>query len=126
MDNDALVHEAEAEVRKGRAQGRYSPELLNMIESGFELSAGDFAAAPEALAHIPSGRPLHASGPLGPVVVAAKRLLRRMLAWYVQPIAADQSRFNEAILTELRRLERRVQHLEAAGDGTRTRDNETG
>lgn len=41
---------------------------------------------------------------LGPVVLAAKRRLRRALRWYMAPIAEQQSRFNHAALDLLEKL----------------------
>jgi hypothetical protein len=59
-----------------------------------------------------------------------KRALRKLMRWYVEPLAAEQRSFNLAILTlvdelaerthaDVNRLERRVQALEErlAGDG---------
>jgi len=49
---------------------------------------------------------------VGGVIVFGKRVVRRLLAWYVAAIAQDQTRFNLAILRELRALEQRVARLE--------------
>jgi hypothetical protein len=57
------------------------------------------------------------------VVVPVKRALRKLMRWYVEPVAADQRSFNLAVLTvvdelsarfdaELSRLERRLDELE--------------
>jgi len=57
------------------------------------------------------------------VVVPVKRLLRKLMRWYVEPLAAQQRSFNLAILTlvdelaervdaDVRNLERRVEALE--------------
>ena len=43
--------------------------------------------------HSGSARPV-----VGPVVRLAKRMVRRGLRWYVQPIMEQQSRFNHAVL----------------------------
>ena len=43
--------------------------------------------------HSGSARPV-----IGPVVLAAKRTLRRALRWYLAPIVEQQSRFNHATL----------------------------
>jgi hypothetical protein len=43
--------------------------------------------------HSGSSRPV-----IGPVVLAAKRTLRRALRWYLAPIVEQQSRFNHATL----------------------------
>jgi hypothetical protein len=64
----------------------------------------------------------------GPV----KRVLRKLMRWYVEPLAAEQRSFNLAILTlvddlaervhtDVGRLERRVDALEQSlGDGAKT------
>ena len=57
-------------------------------------------------------------------VVPVKRVLRKLMRWYVEPVAADQRSFNLAMLTvvdeltarfdaELIRLERRLDALES-------------
>jgi len=113
VDNDdSLVAAARAVVAGSLAAGEYDPELLRRLDSKFTVPTGGLATAPEALVHVPSGRPLHSSGALGAVTVASKRVVRRLLSWYVHPITVDQSRFNEAITMELRRLERRVERIE--------------
>ena len=88
----------------------YPAELLQRLATPFSRDGA--ATAPEALAHIPSARPLSGRGPLGPVRVALQRVTRRLLAWYVHPITVDQSRFNDAITGEVRRLERRLARVE--------------
>jgi hypothetical protein len=67
-------------------------------------------------------------------VVPVKRVLRKLMRWYVEPVAADQRSFNLAVLTivdeltarfdsELDRLERRLDVLEAqiTGQAERSR-----
>ena len=49
--------------------------------------------------HSGSGRPL-----IGPLVLAAKRTLRRALRWYLAPIVEQQSRFNHAALDLIERM----------------------
>jgi hypothetical protein len=48
------------------------------------------------------------------VTVFCKRVVRRLLSWYVAPIAQDQTRFNLAILREVRDLEERVARIEGS------------
>jgi len=70
----------------------------------------------------------------GYLVVPVKRVLRKLMRWYVEPVAAQQRSFNLAVLTvvdelaervdsDVRRLERRLESLEAqlpaAGDDAR-------
>ena len=56
----------------------------------------------------------------GYLVVPVKRVLRKLMRWYVEPVAAQQRSFNLAVLTlveeldeDIRRLERRLESLEA-------------
>src|SRR5919197_1124490 len=52
-------------------------------------------------------------GPLGPPIVFTKRLLRKLMRWYVEPLAADQRTFNDATLKLLDELYEHVDRLEA-------------
>jgi hypothetical protein len=113
VDSEALVADARAEAARRRATGDYPADLPGRLDTQFTSTAPDFGSAPEALAHVPSGRALHADGLMGALTIPAKRIVRRMLAWYIHPITADQSRFNASITAELRSLERRVEKLEA-------------
>ena len=67
------------------------------------------------------------------VFVPVKRLLRKLMGWYVEPVAADQRTFNLSVVAlvdelaarveaELSRLERRLDHLERS----RAADSERG
>ncbi len=112
LDTEALVAGARAEVARRMGARDYPDALLKRLESEFVIPPRDFGSAPEALAHVPSGRALHSDSRWGAITIAAKRVVRRMLAWYIHPITVDQSRFNAAIVAELRRLEDRVRTLE--------------
>lgn len=68
----------------------------------------------------------------GWLVAPIKRVLRKLMRWYVEPVAAHQRTFNQAILTlvdeltertanDLRRLERRLDELEERLPAERTR-----
>jgi hypothetical protein len=50
---------------------------------------------------------------LGPLVLAAKRRLRRAMRWYMAPIAEQQSRFNHAALDLLEKLRTENEQLRA-------------
>ncbi|MGH2767911.1 MAG: hypothetical protein ACRDIF_03025 [Actinomycetota bacterium] len=54
-----------------------------------------------------SARPL-----IGRAVGLVKRVLRRSLRWYIVPLAAQQSRFNHALLDVLERLRAAIERLE--------------
>ena len=111
VDVAALVAEVEAEVARRKAAGEYPEELLLRLRAEFAVE--DETEPPEALAIVESSRPLRSDRPVvGAAVVFGKRALRRMLSWYVHPAVHDQTRFNLAILRELRSLEARLETLE--------------
>lgn len=58
--------------------------------------------------HSGSARPV-----IGPVIVAAKRQLRRCLRWYLAPIVTQQSRFNHATLDLIEKLRMEHEQLRA-------------
>lgn len=111
VDVGMIVAEVEADVRRRRAAGDYPPALLHRLSTEFHVESDD--DAPEALALIQASRPLRSDHPgIGAAIMFAKRVVRRLLAWYVQPVADDQTRFNTAAVRELRLIERRLQRLE--------------
>jgi len=112
-DPKSVIADARIQVTGRHERGEYSPELLQGIASEFKVPDESFGSAPEALAYIPSARPLWPRKPWGATGVTVKRIVRRCLAWYVHPITVDQSRFNSAVVSELRKLERRVEDLES-------------
>jgi hypothetical protein len=110
-DVGAIVAELQAEVERRRAAGAYPPSLLAKLDIEFRPDEG--GEPPEASLLIDSARSLHSTWPvLGGAIVFGKKVVRRLLAWYVAPIAADQTRFNVAILRELRAVERRLARVE--------------
>ncbi|MBU6334418.1 MAG: hypothetical protein KGS47_08440 [Chloroflexi bacterium] len=48
--------------------------------------------------------PLEARGPLGRLLVLAQKVVRRGLAWYINPIVEQQNRYNDAVARTLRAL----------------------
>jgi hypothetical protein len=58
--------------------------------------------------------PVTAEQPLrrGGVAAYAQRLLRKLMRWYVEPLAQDQRVFNRAALELIDDLQRRVDELE--------------
>src|SRR5689334_19837595 len=110
IDARAVVAEIEAEVARRRAAGEYPAELLRQLETEFRPATHEPA---EVLAVVGTPlRPISSVRFAGPAVVFMKRVIRRALAWYVQPIASEQTRFNLALLRELRGLEARVARTE--------------
>ena len=101
---------AEAVARRRAAPG-HPTELLEKLHAEFSSEAE--AEPPETLALIQASRQIRSSKPvLGRAIVTAKKVTRRLLAWYVHPIAEDQTRFNDAIVRELRSVERRLGRVE--------------
>jgi hypothetical protein len=112
-DLDAMAAELTAEVARGRSAGTYPASLIARLETPFHPDEG--AEPPEASVRVESARPLHSTRPVvGGVTVFCKRVVRRLLSWYVAPIAQDQTRFNLAILREVRDLEERVARIEGS------------
>jgi hypothetical protein len=114
VDVAAVVADVEAEVARRRAAGEYPEDLLHRLAVEFH-DVADERTSLEELAHIETVRPLVSTrSRLAPAAVFAKKALRRAVAWYVRPIAEDQSRFNFALLHEVRSLRERVERLDSA------------
>ena len=112
-DIEGMVGQVVAEVERGRRAGTYPASLLAALDIPFHPDEGLEPA--EASAVVESARPLRSTRPVvGAVTIFGKRVVRRLLSWYVAPIARDQTRFNLAILRELRALEERVGRLEGS------------
>ncbi|MGD1034392.1 MAG: hypothetical protein ABR977_08160 [Candidatus Dormibacteria bacterium] len=112
-DVERMVGEVTEEVERGRREGSYPAPLLAALEVPFHPDEG--LEPPEASAVVQSARPLRSTRPVvGELTVFGKRVVRRLLSWYVAPIARDQTRFNLAILRELRALEERVTRIEGS------------
>jgi len=110
-DVNAVVAELQNEVVRNRAAGVYPPSLLEKLDAPFHPDEG--LEPPEAHVVVESARPLRSTRPIvGGVAVFCKRVQRRLLSWYIAPIAQDQTRFNLAILRELRAVEQRLARLE--------------
>ncbi len=109
-DAAAVVAELRAEVKRRRDAGEYDERVLKALHEEF---GADFNEAPEAVAYVASSRPLASERPgIGPLTVFTKRVVRRLLAWYVAPIAEDQTRYNIASIRLLRSLEQRLIEIE--------------
>jgi hypothetical protein len=114
VDVAAVVADIEAEVARRRAAGEYPEDLLQRLAVEFH-DVADERTLLEELAHIETVRPMVSSrSRLAPAAVFAKKVLRRAMAWYVRPLAEDQSRFNYALLHEVRTLGDRVDRLDSA------------
>ena len=111
VDVASVVAEIEAEVARRRAAGEYPEDLIRRLAVEFH-DVAEAQPSPEEVAQIETVRPMVSSRRLlGPAVIFAKKVVRRAVAWYVRPLAEDQSRFNFAILQELRQLGDRMDGL---------------
>ncbi len=89
-DLDAVVAALTGEVARNRAAGTYPPSLLEKLGTPFHPDEG--LEPPEAHVVVESARPLRSPRPVvGGVTVFFKRVQRRLLSWYVAPIAQDQN-----------------------------------
>lgn len=102
-----MVAEIKDEVRRRRAAGEFPRPLLDRLSAIFELP--DDRQDPELFAVVDSVQPLHSDRPLiGPAITFSKRAVRRLLSWYVQPIAHEQTEFNLALLRQVRTMQAQV------------------
>src|SRR3954453_5714395 len=86
--------------------------LFEQIQAGLRGGAGQDAAgepsatrraelrlAAERWWSVSAERPIpNRGGPLGAVIVLVKKVLKRLMRWYVDPLAHDQRTFNDAAL----------------------------
>jgi hypothetical protein len=112
VDVVAIVDELRAEVERRRGAGEYDEHVLRALHEEF---GADFNEAPEAVAYVASSRPLASDRrAIGPATVFTMRVVRHLLAWYVAPIAEDQTRYNIASIRLIRSLEQRLAAIERA------------
>jgi hypothetical protein len=112
VDVDALFTALREEIRRSGAD-----------PGGGEPHASDRLAAraeAERLWPVSTDRPLRLRpGVRGGLGTPVKAVLRKMMRWYVEPLAYDQRSFNAAALRLVDDLERRVVALEAELEGHR-------
>lgn len=111
LDPDDVVGSVLADVRARRESGFYTAELIQRIYApfqpyGVDIVLGDVARL-ETVRPLESGRRF-----LKPVAVFCKRVIRRLIAWYVRPIAIDQTVFNFRVVRSLKDLDERLARLE--------------
>jgi O-antigen chain-terminating methyltransferase len=91
VDVAALFRRLQEEVRGGAASSSGG-----RLDRSLELSA---RADAERLAAVAVDVPIQRRpGPRGRLVASVKRVLRKLMSWYVGPFAADQRNFNFAVL----------------------------
>ena len=100
-DVAALFARLKEEVRGAGRRLRDDPTRTQI-----RLSVRDQA---ERLWPVSAERPLVSSGALrGGASKPVKQVLRRLMRWYVEPLAADQRAFNDAVLKLIDDLSERV------------------
>lgn len=101
LDVAAVFARLKQEVRGG------SPRLdEDPARTQVRLSVRDQA---ERLWPVSAERPLVSSSKVkGGVLAPVKLLLRRLMRWYVEPLAADQRAFNDAVLRLVDDLSERI------------------
>ena len=100
IDVAALFERLKEEVRSTAPRSTDDP-----AQTQVRLSVRDQA---ERLWPISAERPIVGKG--GPM----KAVLRRLMRWYVEPVAADQRAFNDAVLKLIDDLSERVDRLTEA------------
>src|SRR3954447_11994946 len=117
VDVVALFEQIQAELRGVAGQ-----------EADAEPSAtrrAELRLAAERWWSVSAGRPIpNRGGPVGAAIVLVKKVLKRLMRWYVDPLAHDQRTFNDAALKLVDDISRdldwtREQAL-AAGDALRS------
>jgi len=115
VDVDALFAALREEIRRSGA------DPGGAVEPGDRLAA---RAEAERLWPVSADRGLRLRpGVRGGVGTPVKAVLRKLMRWYVEPLAYDQRSFNAAALRLVDDLERRVASLE--GELERLRSAET-
>ncbi len=109
---EALVQRLHEELRGGSA----SPDAARAL----------WRAQAERMRAVSAERPLRRGpGFKGTVAYPVKRILRPLLRWYVEPLAAEQRAFNDAVLKLVDDLSRRLDAAAAGVEEERRRAQET-
>jgi len=104
---DRIVDRLEDELRRSRHVDGSSPRLAARAEA-------------ERLAGVSADRPYHSRPGLvgrirGVILVPVKWILRKMMRWYVEPLAADQRAFNSSVLALADSLSERMETVRQEG-----------
>ena len=110
---EALELARQAAERK-RARGDYPPPHPGALEESIATPGPELVADWAVLAVDPDR--VYSTRRLGAPMTVLKRLLMRLLRQYHVELEAQQTRFNIALLSRVRDLERRVSALERADE----------
>ena len=106
-DVPLVMLRVEAALNKARRTNRSGPLFVH-TEGDAEFGIAQLRKPATLVIEFPSGssRPV-----VGSVIRFSKRVVRRLLRWYIKPIAEQQSRFNHAALDMLERLRAQNERL---------------
>ena len=105
LDVDTLIEELRGELARERDGGDPRARILAWRQQA------------ERMWRVSAERPLpRRPGVKGALALPVKKLLRPFLRWYVEPLAAEQRTFNEALLKLLDVLSEQLDRLVATGD----------
>ena len=94
-------------------------EVYERLRAAVDRDARDLAATrglAERFWPVSADKPLERRpGPKGWVAFQVKRVLRKLMRWYVEPALAEQRMVNDALLRLVDDLSRRVDELESRG-----------
>lgn len=123
VDHRQLLAEIDAEVRRRREEGDYPPGFERELDALFDRFAPpsvseDFDVVLERAdqhAFVDVDVPVASRIPGGTLV---KKVLRRLMVWFVQHVARQVTAFASTVVRAVRLLGRRVDRLEAAVPGS--------
>jgi len=111
IDIQAVVDDVSADVERRRARDEYPEALMRTLQTDFPIPGPDHDLVEVAILDV-NRPPVSTRRILGGVAVLLKRSVRRVIGWYVAPIAVDQSVFNLAVAHRIKRLEEQLADLE--------------
>jgi hypothetical protein len=118
-DTGALMADIEREVRARRRAGQLDDEYERELDRMFDAVAPPGATGPGAEAALTRAERAAVIDPVGPVasrfpgVAFARRVLRKLLAFYVEHVVRQVTAFGVMIVRSVRLLGERVDEIEA-------------
>jgi hypothetical protein len=128
VDVQAVMAQIRATAAEKRRSGVYTEEFLTALEEPLDIEPDPaFVAGPRwrevaATAEIHPWAPLVSTRPVvGPLVIAAKRLVRRLLRWYLWPVTDQVTSHNRVVAGVLDEHSREIGRLRIEADRLRRR-----